>query len=369
VLSARCCLFCFTLLFPLLSVGCSEEGDADDGVRVPVTVMTRNLYLGSDLSSVVLANSLETLLDRSNVFWQAVQKSDIPARAKLLAAEIAAASPDLLGLQEVEMFRVQTPGDLNPLAPIINAEEVVYDFLTLLQSELVALGQSYSVAATNTLSDVEAPARGMDGSVYDIRMTDRDVILVKQGVAFANPVTRVFNKYVEIKLAGLASFPVQLKRGLSTIDVSIGGATVVFANVHLEVGGLLESFQRDQAREMVTLLAPRKEQILLVGDINSSADPEVGASFMDIDKSFNDAWPRLPTPVVAKTCCRELSGPPTGADGERIDVVLTRGPVTVLSGRLTGNDAVTRTASGLAASDHAGVVMQLGIKPAPAAKP
>ncbi len=331
--------------------------------------MTRNLYLGSDLNNVVLANSLEMLVSKSDAFWQTVQKSDIPGRAKLLAGEIAAASPDLLGLQEVEMFRVQTPGDLNPSAPIINADVVVHDFLALLQAELAVLGKSYVVAATNTLSDVEAPARTADGSVYDIRMTDRDVILVKQGVAFANPVTRAFNKYVEINLAGLASFPVQFKRGLSTIDVSIGGATVVFANVHLEVGGVLESFQRDQARELVTLLAPRKEQILMVGDINSSADPEFGASFVDIDKSFNDAWPRLPTPVLGKTCCRDLSGPPTGVDGDRIDVVLTRGPVTVISGYLTGNDEITRTAAGLAASDHAGVVMQLGIKPAPAAKP
>lgn len=362
-------LRCLTLLFPLLSPACSQDGDGDDGVRVPVTVMTRNLYLGSDLSSVVLANSLETLQSNSDVFWQTVQKSDIPGRAKLLAAEIASASPDLLGLQEVEMFRLQTPGDLNPAAPVINAEVVVYDFLPLLQAELVALGQTYVVAAINTLSDVEAPARAVDGSLYDIRMTDRDVILVKQGVVFSNPVSRVFSKYVEIQLAGLASFPAQLKRGLSTIDVSIGGATVVFANVHLEVGGLLESFQRDQARELITLLESRKEQILLVGDINSSADPEFGASFMDIDKSFNDAWPRLSMPGVAKTCCRDLAATPIGPEGQRIDVVLTRGPVTALAGRVTGNDATTRTASGLAASDHAGVVMQLGIKPAPPAKP
>jgi len=353
----------------MLFAACAGGEDGDDGVRVPIKVMTRNLYLGSDLSAVVLANSLETLQEKSEAFWQSVQKSDIPGRVKLLAAEIAAASPDLLGLQEVELFRLQTPSDLNPAAPVINAETVVYDFLTLLQAELMALGQTYVVAASHTLSDVEAPARAADGSLYDIRMTDRDVILVKPAIVFSNPINRTFAKYVEIKLAGLATFPAQLKRGVSSIDVQFAGTTFVFANTHLEVGGLLESFQRDQALELVKFFEPRKEQIVLVGDINSSADEPFGASFVDIDRTFNDAWPRLPMTPVAKTCCRELTAPPMPTSGTRIDVVLTRGPVTVLSGALTGQDPAALTATGLAASDHAGVVMQLGIKPAPAVMP
>lgn len=355
-----------TALVALIGLAACGGGEADEGTRTPLVVMTRNLYLGADLVDVILATSLEALHGRVEAVRASVVASDPPARVALIADEIAAAQPAAVALQEVELFRVQRPSDLDPAAPMVNATEVLYDFLELLQAALAARGQRYRVAVSHTLTDVEAPGRGGDGVLYDLRMTDRDVILVREGTAFARPTMRDFARYVEVRLGGVPSYPVQFRRGWSSVDLTVGGAPVLFVNTHLEVGGPLVAFQRDQGAELIAALRGRREQIVAAGDFNSPAGLAGADTYRDLMRVFRDAWTLLPSPVpVGNTCCRELDGPPIGINGVRIDLVLVKGPVTAIAGTVTGEDPAVRTPSGLAASDHAGVVMTVGIKPAP----
>ena len=117
----------------------------DDGQKV--RVMTRNVYLGADLSPAIGAADLCGAIDGAGVIYNEVQRTNFPERAVPLAREIKQAKPHLVGLQEVALWRVQNPSDLG--APPINpnatpATTVQYDFLDLLKDEL---GDGYRVVA------------------------------------------------------------------------------------------------------------------------------------------------------------------------------------------------------------------------------
>jgi hypothetical protein len=57
--------------------------------------MTRNLYLGADLAPAILAADIPALLAADATIFQHVIATDFPARAKVLADEIAHVEPDL----------------------------------------------------------------------------------------------------------------------------------------------------------------------------------------------------------------------------------------------------------------------------------
>ena len=130
-------------------------------------VMTRNIYLGGNIFLPIEAQNRQEFEQKTQELWDQVNFTNFPARAKLLAKEIKQQSPDLVGLQEVALWRrsptgvkdgFQTPSTI-----------VVYDFLKTLQRELMARGLRYRVAVVQRETDIEAPTRE-----YDVRLTMRD---------------------------------------------------------------------------------------------------------------------------------------------------------------------------------------------------
>ena len=97
-------------------------------------VMSRNLYLGADLTPAIQATSFSQLLAADASIFTAVHATDFPSRAKVLAREIKDADPDLIGLQEAALWRQGPVGVLD--GPATPSTEVVFDFLASLQSEL-----------------------------------------------------------------------------------------------------------------------------------------------------------------------------------------------------------------------------------------
>jgi hypothetical protein len=138
-----------------------------------ITVMTQNLYLGTDLRPVFTAPNPFALFAATGAAWAQVQANDFPARAQAIADEIADAKPDLVGLQEATLYRTDVPAD-GPASP---AETVAYDFEALLVQALTDRGLSYMPASTFTGTDVELPA-GLPPAL-DVRFTDRVVVLVR----------------------------------------------------------------------------------------------------------------------------------------------------------------------------------------------
>ena len=133
------------------------------GAGTPITVMTRNLYLGGDITRPLDATSglsgLPALLAfgrANNTLAGIVDATDFPARSTALAREIADNEPDVVGLQEVALWR-HGPLQLDQVGTA-NAETVDYDFLATLTDDLAALGADYRVAESQVESDVEGPA-------------------------------------------------------------------------------------------------------------------------------------------------------------------------------------------------------------------
>ena len=182
-----------------------------------ITVMTRNLYLGADLTPVMGAASPEQIPGAVGDAWNRIVLNDFPARADAIAREIQSTRPDVVGLQEVAKFRIQSPGDFlvgNPQA----ATAVEYDYLALLLDALQARGLSYRIASVVQNADIELPAATSTGLI-DVRWTDHDVILVRDGIQITGETSNNFALNVAIPVGGGA--PITIRRGWNRIDLMI----------------------------------------------------------------------------------------------------------------------------------------------------
>ncbi len=88
--------------WPLLALPAGAQAQANN---VNVKVMTRNLYLGADLTPAIQAASSNDFVDANGQIVRDVDTNNFPTRAKGLAQEILQKKPDLVGLQEVSLWR------------------------------------------------------------------------------------------------------------------------------------------------------------------------------------------------------------------------------------------------------------------------
>ena len=93
--------------------------------------MTRNLYLGADLSPGTSATNFQELVNAAGQILNEVDQNDFSVRAKGLAQEIRNQNPDLVGLQEAALWR-DAPCTDNPLPPSATHVHPNGDFLQLL---------------------------------------------------------------------------------------------------------------------------------------------------------------------------------------------------------------------------------------------
>ncbi len=92
-----------------------------------VNTMTRNLYLGADLGPAIGAPSLEAFVAANGQILREVTANNFPLRARGLAQEILRTKPDLVGLQEVALWRTAPPS-LEPVQTgVPTATTVRYD--------------------------------------------------------------------------------------------------------------------------------------------------------------------------------------------------------------------------------------------------
>ena len=177
-----------------------------------LTVMTWNVYYGTDPTIVLAAPSPDLIPVYAAQAWALLNQTNFPQRAEALAQAIAANRPEIVGVQEAALWRIQETSDFNPMDPTPNAEEVVYDFLTLLTNALEARVQHYVVAAVDVSTDIEVPMVVLDESgnpvldesgnpvLSDIRLTDRDAVLVRKGVQYSDPQSGVYTAAIPIEL-------------------------------------------------------------------------------------------------------------------------------------------------------------------------
>jgi endonuclease/exonuclease/phosphatase family metal-dependent hydrolase len=327
-----------------------------------VTVMTRNLYIGVDESPLFTALPEEIPFLVAELF-QKVLATDFPARAQALADEIAIKQPDLIGLQEVSLFRIQSPGDA--LIGNTPATTVALDFLAVLLSALSDRGLAYTVVAETNNIDVEVPIFTGSDILDDIRVTDRDIILARADLKTAdlklsNPQAGNFAAQLPIPLAGQY---VPIPRGWAAVDVKVRGKSFRFVTTHLE--SFSPIYQVIQGNELLLGPANTNLPVVMVGDFNSDAEPtgsgpDKTLTYQNlINAGFVDAWSQAGLGPVFTCCQAEDLRNEASSLNERIDLVLFRGQFTVTGADIVGEALADRTPSGLWPSDHAGVAATL----------
>src|SRR3954465_9599534 len=312
-------------------------------------VMTRNVYLGADLIPLASAGDEAAFEQAAAQRFQTVQNNDFPARAKLIAAELRKAKPDLVGVQEATTWRRGADGVKD--GSQTPATRVVYDSATELLKALKAAGAPYRLVVQRPWFDFEAPtALG-----YDVRITQRDVILLRKGskVKIRKRFKGGFAHHFD---PPTVRGPAPELRGWVGVDGTLAKRKFRFVSTHLEAYSPAVADQ--QMQELLKKSGPlgsKKRRSILVGDFNSAPGTnandrgtarDANAYYSAIDAGFRNPLPKR------KTCCFAEDLHSTANRLETwIDHVLVRPKIKAVKSGIVG----TRQVGGLYPSDHAGI--------------
>jgi endonuclease/exonuclease/phosphatase family metal-dependent hydrolase len=364
-----------------------------------VKVMTRNLYLGADLTDAVNSTSTNDFVDANGQIARDVDTNNFPVRAKGLAAEILKKKPDLVGMQEVSLWR---KGPLNDAAPFscsptfpyrcaFTASNVTYDYLKLLLKQLNKGHKRYAILKSKNEFDFEAPTdrNGVagdgdacpaqcDGEEND-RLTMRDVILKRlhDGVKVRHVRAGTYHTLYSPTVGG--AVVVHVQRGWESADVKVGKSPRFrVVNTHLEAFDSKKSgnptnhnttvgkgkIREAQAKELVKRTKGRLPVVLL-GDLNSD-DNTVQDGDRLAYKALTKRGFRERSTDNPLGCCLDSDIITTGGGGHvsdfdhQVDHILTNAPrkVKLVNSSVTGRQPV----NGFWDSDHAGVFSTLRLR-------
>ena len=348
----------------ILAMGPSVASAASAHNAGDLTVMTQNLYIGTDFNPILSATNFTQLVSAAGTAYLQVQASNFPARAQALAKVIGAAQPDVLGLQEVSLVKIGAGPYPAP------ATTVTYDYLKILLKALDARHLHYVVVGVTTDSDVEVPA-SLPGGLTNVRLADREVLLVRadlnrDGLSVSNvQCSRYATNLTVSTLAG----PVTLYRGWVSADVSLRGKgnKVRVITTHLE--SFHPGVQLAQAQELLAGPGQTALPVIFIGDYNSDAAGGGTTYAALIAAGLRDAWllahPGKPGYTWGQAA--DLLNP-TSTLSERLDLVLLKTgggnkplSFTVDEAKVVGARLADKTPGGLWPSDHAGLVVSLEI--------
>lgn len=375
-------LSALALAFLALS-GASAAKSRGGAKGTTVRVMTRNLYLGADLAPAIESKSTSEFIEANGAIVRQVEATNFPVRAKGLAKEILETEPDLVGLQEVALWRTAPPS----LGPVFSgkpeATTVKYDFLKLLLAQLNRRKTLYKPVVVQDEFDFEAPAdaNGQPGdgpgggsgvlanAEMNARLTMRDVILERlhAGVRTTNPKSGHFEHLLVEKVAG--SREVTVTRGWASVDATVRGSRRFhFVDTHLESFDNAAEYPSVRAQQAGELVAPggpatSRLPVILVGDLNSDVRTEVKPGDGQAYRVLTKAGFRERSTYRPLGCCIESSYDlRTGSVAEmdhKVDHVMTDAPkrVKLVESRVTGR----RKHDGYWDSDHAGLFSALNV--------
>jgi len=350
-------------MLPLVSTGNYVWAQDSNQKDRDLPVMTRNMDAGSDFGYILAAalNPNSTQADFlgaiANTFLE-MHMSNYAARADVIAGEIQATQPYLVGLQEVTTLRMGAyPGP---------ASTVVDDQLQSLLQSLQQRGLHYGVLKVQKNSDIEMPAIDASYNLIAVGFTDYDAVLVRTDLPesqlmIQNVEAQYFNAILNFPIAGQN---IPFTRGWISVDAKLRGKVYRFVTTHLET--FVNEYQAAQAQEL--LYGPLNTYLptILAGDLNSDANApsfQNGPAFgLLVNGGFVDIWSSLhPTDVgLTWPYFREDSTNPDTTPFQRIDLILTRGyGIEAESEQLVGTTPI----KGIWASDHAGVVATLKLIP------
>ena len=292
--------------------------------QTDVTVMTRNLYLGADVTLAL--DRLPDLPAAAQFMWDQVTATDFAARAPALAADVAATHPDVIGIQEATTWSCRHG--------LFSRTITVYDFTQEFLDATAQAGVPYVLAsargatASNPgyrigpvpfLTRIHDPATfqplfGSDDA--DCGFVIADALAVRADLS-----GQVLAAGTHDYRARAAVVPVlfTIPRGYAWADIRIDGSTVRFVTTHLESQwkpGQVPTSAR-QAEELADGLANTTMPLVVMGDFNSDprdprpaeanpgdqpevggacpqqtgSDPTCSAYWSMVDRGFADVGP------------------------------------------------------------------------------
>lgn len=340
--------------------------------------MTQNLYLGANLTPIFGATGPDLIVKAAAIYDHMLQV-DFPERAEAIAAQIAQEEPEVLGLQEVALWRklqVAADGSWGVVETT--------DYLTLLLDALAATGTPYRVAAINeNFSNAAFPLPITFDLQTAATLTMRDAILVREGLLTSqlrilSSASGNYAARTVVPSPGDPAMPLPVLRGWSYIDVKLRGKVYRFVNTHLEAfspfgcdtagGPALEPpfVRNQQAAELVAMLDDSPHPVVLSGDLNAAPDEPCDAIAIFAASGFVDAWAEAMPGIPANTAGQtdDLDNLPSLLD-HQVDYVLYNGPGVLNSvagtGEILGDQPEDRTPSGLWPSDHGGLYVTMHI--------
>lgn len=337
--------------------------------RVPVTVMTYNIFQGSELSHSLTAPSVSQLGPAVAADYQNVLRSKIPARARALAAEIAANRPAVVGLQEAVLWRTAAPGS-SPVQDPGTATHVSFDFVKLINKALAARGVHYRAVAIVNNTDIQATGDFPNGRKMDVRFTDRVALLARSGVRVSNARAQNFTAHDAVPFLGVQ---LPLKDGWVSADVRVGGRRFRFVSSHLDGfhTSQSDSVRLAEANEIAN--GPAKTNLPVVFTCDCNTKPGTPPHQALTGAGLRDTWHVLHRNLAGLTCCHRR--PPNNPEVsiadphlrqgivERLDYIFATRPIALLSEAMLGTNSADRTHTHprLWPSDHFGLVAHLAL--------
>ncbi len=342
-----------------------------------VTVMTQNLYQGTEFSHIqALAGANPTLaqaLAATTVDYGTYLATRFKDRAKLIAAEIAQNRPALVGLQEVATWHA---GAFDQLHPFALPAPVSEDFTHVLIEALAADGIHYAAVSRHDNNFTLAFPIVTSSGAAAVGMVESGVILARSDLPpgqlkLSNPESGTFDARLPLipnPLDPDEPHGFQFTNSWQSIDVKVRGKSFRFITTHLDAlasGGVISG---PQAQELLAGPANTSLPVIVAGDMNSGPDYAPAAYEAFLAGGLTDSWTAAGLGEPPLTCCHlepeDLLTDPNAPYTHNIDHVFTRGSFSVLNEHLVGNIAPNPApASFIWPSDHAGMVATLKIGP------
>jgi hypothetical protein len=340
-----------------------------------LTVASVNMYFGAPVDQIIDAPAEEVPAAVAEA-WAILIQTDFPARARASAAQLAKHRPHLIGLQEAALLRTEPVFD-----PSTPAETEFLDFLTILVDELADVGAYYEVAVSQTTTDIELPklegvTPGGQPILSGVRLTDRDVILVRSDVAWSNAMSSLYSVFLGPSYDPTIPIAIDVLRGWTAVTATVSGIDVRFANTHLESEdrGPLHQIRTGQAFELTQVMMGETLPLIVVGDFNSGPGRPLGegeypAYDLMLDAGYTDVWTHPSAPSArGNSCCHadDLSNTrPQFA--QRIDLIFAKNLAglmqpsgkTLWQSQLLNDQVGDLKKYGVWSSDHAAIVSRL----------
>ena len=333
-----------------------------DGDGKKLRVMTQNLYDGTNRTGLLEATTLAEFLAAVDFAYNNMNATKPVERLTAIANEISANKVDIVGLQEAAIWRTGPSSLTGPATP---AENVQFDFLTVLLDKLRTLGHDYVAVAVLPGLDVQLPST----LGFDVRLTDRDAIIVRRDlndrdyhVTNLQEQNYLTQKVYTVSLLNNAQ--VTERAGWVSIDLAYGNSKTRFVATHLNFDPLFDpTVANAQANELLGSAGQSRIPTVMLGDFNSNAnnssDPTNLTYRTIIGGNFKDAWNVAHGAAISVTCCQDENLQNAFSKlSLRYDLVFVRG-LSVLDAKVVGDKPADKTPSALWPSDHAGVIATL----------